>query len=258
MSRNVVFRAMLVALAASALHAADISPTKLKQAEAYYRNATRALQSGNLPKAKTQFEKALEAVPMFPEAHIGLGTICLSEKDAPGALRHYEQARDGYAEVGDALFDLKMRRYRETRDEIQRLQEQINQMRQQQSRANQATGDPTGGEAQIRAMESRLRQLEAVDLPVPDQSHEPPAEIFFHIGNAQFRMGSYDEARKAWETCAEKNPEFPLVHNNLAVVYWKAGMIEKARASLAKAEELGLEVNPQFKADLAAAKAPPR
>ena len=139
MSRNVVFRAMLVALAASALHAAEISPTKLKQAEAYYRNATRALQSGNLPKAKIQFEKALEAVPMFPEAHIGLGTICLSEKDAPGALRHYEQARDGYAEVGDALFDLKMRRYRETRDEIQRLQEQINQMRQQQSRAHYAT-----------------------------------------------------------------------------------------------------------------------
>ena len=35
-------------------------------------------------------------------------------------------------------------------------------------------------------------------------------------------------------------------------------LIDKARASLAKAEELGLEVNPQFKADLAAAKGPPR
>jgi hypothetical protein len=41
-----------------------------------------------------------------------------------------------------------------------------------------------------------------------------------------------------------------MVHNNLALAYWKAGRLVDAKASLARAEELGFPVHPQFKADL--------
>jgi Flp pilus assembly protein TadD len=62
-----------------------------------------------------------------------------------------------------------------------------------------------------------------------------------------------EEALEAWETCVREDPSFSLVYNNLAVAYWKAGRLDEARAALTKAEELGVQVNPEFKAALAGA-----
>ena len=59
-----------------------------------------------------------------------------------------------------------------------------------------------------------------------------------------------DEAIEAWETCLEHEPDFAHAYNNLAVVYWKMNRFDEARASVRKVEELGLQVNPEFKAEL--------
>lgn len=244
---------LLAVVLAGTVQTTSIEPVKLRQADSYLRAATKALETGNVPKARTQFEKALEAVPAFPEAHIGLGIIALGEKKPEEALQRFLRARDGYAEVGDALLDLQTRRYRDSQEEAMRLREQIDGLRRQDDRA-QGGVDQATRENQIRGLESRLRQLEAIDVPVHSDRHDPPGEVFFHLGTAYFHLQRYDEARVAWETCAEKSPKLSWVHNNLAVLYYKAGRLAEAEASIAKAETLGLKVNPQFKADLERAK----
>lgn len=42
-----------------------------------------------------------------------------------------------------------------------------------------------------------------------------------------------------------------MVHNNLAIAYHGMGRSAQAREHLARAEELGFPVNPQFKEELA-------
>jgi tetratricopeptide (TPR) repeat protein len=46
------------------------------------------------------------------------------------------------------------------------------------------------------------------------------------------------------------DPSHAQAHNNLAVVYYRQEMYEKAREHLQKAEAAGLEVHPDFKKEL--------
>jgi len=82
-------------------------------------------------------------------------------------------------------------------------------------------------------------------MPVRGEAREAPGEVWFQIGNAQFRLGRLDEAIVSWETCAKKSPKFAQVHVNLAVAYWKQGRFDEARKALARATELGFPVNPR-------------
>ena len=59
-------------------------------------------------------------------------------------------------------------------------------------------------------------------------------------------------------TCAAKSPKFSMVQNNLTVAYWKKGRFDDAKRALARAQELGFPVNPQFKTDLEQASAAAR
>jgi len=53
-------------------------------------------------------------VPKLPEARIGLGHLLMMREDYDGALGEYELAREGFAEIGGALYDLHAKRYNDT------------------------------------------------------------------------------------------------------------------------------------------------
>ena len=239
---------LAAATAASALEPLP-SPGKVRQAGFQCQNAARYLQAGNVKKARELYEKAVTVVEFMPEAHIGLGMIGMSEAKFEEALAQFELARDGYTSLGELLFDMEMTRWRAAQDEIRTLREQISTMRADMMRGKGGGSNPLA-EQRIRDWEAKIRTLEAIEAPQRGSSHEPPGEVFFHIGNACFRLERYEQARQAWETCATRSPKFPLVHNNLAIAYWKAGMFDDARASIARAEKLGMAISPQFKADL--------
>lgn len=241
----------LVIAAFSAATAVETMPTpaKVRQAGFHCRSAARYLQSGNVKKAGEYYGKAIKAVRFMPEAHIGLGLIAMSEQKYPQALAEFEMARDGYTSLGEAVFDMEMLRWREAQEEIRSLREQIAALRNEMRRGLGSGSNPLT-EQRIRGFEAEIRNLEAIDLPQRASMHEAPGEAYFHLGNAYFRLGRYEDSRQSWETCAERSPKFPLVHNNLAIVHWKAGRFDDARAAIARAEALGMEVNPQLKADL--------
>jgi tetratricopeptide (TPR) repeat protein len=242
--RNTLLAAVLASMVCSAA-LAQVTADEIKKASRFYQKGARALQVGNIPQATENFDKALERAPGFPEALIGRGHIAMSEQRYGDALAAYQAARDGYAEFGAVLLDLRSKRYAESQKQIQALQDQLTQL-QFNTNSQQAN-------LQAAQLENAISQLQAIAAPTQGDATEPPGEVFFYIGNAMFRLNRFGEALEAWEACRERTPEYAMVYNNLALAYWKEGRMEEAVASLDRAEELGFPVNPQFRQDLEAA-----
>jgi tetratricopeptide (TPR) repeat protein len=235
--------------------AADASARTLQQAAAFCRKGAKSLEAGDKARASESFDKALAALPGYPDAYLGLGHIALGEQRFEDALQSYLRARDGYLALGGALQQIREQNYRDTQDRMRNIRDQISSLGR--ATTNARTDARTEAEIgrKLTMLQDELRRLEAVEPPRADATSDPPAEVWFHIGNAQFRLERYDEARASWEQSAKLNPDFPLIHNNLAVVYWKAGRFGDAQQELATAERLGFPVNPKMKDDLTRASA---
>lgn len=246
--------AALVAVLGTAREApaAPASARDLQRAAAECQEGTRLLTANDVAKAKERFGKALGFVATYPDAHLGMGHVDMREGKFDEALKEYQLAREGYQELGESLMDLQGKRFNETQRTIGTLRDNLRNLRSSQTQ-NSARADPTRIDREAAMIEDQIRRLEAVQMPMRDKPTEAPGEIYFHMGNAQFRLERIDDAIASWETCAQKAPKFSMVFNNLAVVYWKKGRLDDAKKALAHAKELGFPVNPQFQADLDAA-----
>ena len=71
-----------------------------------------------------------------------------------------------------------------------------------------------------------------------------PSAAHCRVGLALLRSELWSEAIAAYELGVAADPEFAEAHHQLALAYWKAGRVEEAGRSLARAQELGFEVHP--------------
>jgi len=253
--RRILTALLLPTLAGPPALATEANSRTIQQASALCRKGAKALQEGDKARASESFEKALGVLPEFPDAHMGLGHVAMATGNFQGALDSYQRARQGYLSFGSILQGLREDNYRETQRRMGQIRDQINSLGR--ASTNARTDARTEGEIQrsLTALQDELRRLEAVEPPKENAGAAPPAEVWFYIGNAQFKLEKYDEARASWETSVQLNPKFPMIHNNLAVIYWKAGRFNDAQTELATAERLGFPVNPKMKEDLAKASA---
>lgn len=244
---------LVVGLAAFAPLLAEVDSKALRKAGKLAQQGERSLRAGDMSGAAEKFDNSLAALPDFPPALIGLGHISMREGDYASALRSYQLAKGGYAQLGLAMLEIESKRFANAQTQITQLQDSISQLQD----AAAGSSAPAQASNQIAQLDNAINRLQAISAPNPGGADEPPAEIDFYIGNAQFRLQQLDEAIASWEACAASNPRFPMVHNNLALGYWQQGKLEVAQQSLDRAEELGFPVNPSFKSDLAKAAGQP-
>ncbi len=202
------------------------------------------LEQGVLDEASAAFEEALRVAPGFPPAHVGLGHVALRRGDAEGALREYELARD-------TTLRAAMKR------DAEALRLRIASRRQADALHDLVTGLTRSAVDHSESMESlyvdfdaqyadELRKLESggeADL-------RETAQLFFFMGSPQFRLQRYHDAYASWQLSAKLDPHFGPVYVNLSVVCFKLGRLVESRAYLAKAEELHVPFDPQFKQEL--------
>lgn len=248
--RKTLALALALGIASLAAAPAVAAARDIGKATRLCTEADKVLQNGDTEKGRLLFGKALEAVPDFPDAHTGLGQMAMVERRYEDALREFEAARDAYARFGEILFDVRMQQFTKTRDEISMLQDSLAQIREGAMFARPSGG---GGTVLDQAkIENRIQQLEGVPEPRKEEAAEPPAEIFFLIGNAQFRLSRLDAAAASYEECIRRNPKHLPSYTNLALALGSAGKIEEARAAIARAEAAGLKPDPKLKSDLGA------
>jgi tetratricopeptide (TPR) repeat protein len=206
-----------------------------------------ALRAGNFNAALPWFRKALEAVPSFPDAHMGLGHVALREHSYETALASYQSAERGYAALGEAIFRRRLVEYDDAQEQIQNLRQELIEMRARANRAGTNENEP--GLVAVR-MEQAIAHLEMIKRPDLADIEVAPPEVPFFIGNALMYLGRYSEAIEKWTSAIRRDPSFAPAFNNLAVALWKTGHVSEARACVVRAEALGVVTNPAFKADL--------
>jgi len=234
----------LCLVAAHAVAHADAT-ADLRRAANMVQRGDKAFKSGDPDKARKMFQDALEVVPDFPDARMGLGHLAMQEGRIEAALQEYTIARDAYASFGELMRSYQAEKYSAAQLEIRRLEDEIRTINDPRLLITDTTRA-----MKTLQLENAIEKLRALTPPSEEKVPQPPAEVYFHLGNALFRLNRHDEAVEVWKTCAERNPQFALVHNNLAVAYMMQGRFDEARQSIATAEQLGMTVSPDLKADL--------
>jgi tetratricopeptide (TPR) repeat protein len=225
--------------------AAEVDAKQIAKAAKQAQRGTEALDEGRAAQARTYFEKALKLVPPYPEAHAGLGHLAMQDEDFEAALWEYGLARDGYAELAENLYDVEMQRYYRAQTLVPGLQQELILLQTGEQRMTESDR-----RWRVTELEQQIRDLENLQPPRKEAMHEPPARMDFFVGNALSRLRRWEEAIEEYEACIHKQPGFAAVYNNLAFAYWRHGRPQDALASLEQAEELGVRVNPRFKADV--------
>jgi tetratricopeptide (TPR) repeat protein len=242
--------------------ASEAGERQLRQAMGYAQRGTRSLEKGNTARAAEDFKRAVALVPELPDAHAGLGHVAMQERRFEDALAAFRRAQEAYRRFAADRVELAQNRYSRSRDRIQVLQDEMNSVEREQMLAQVRGGSLSNGNAPSEGRLQRTRveyeraiaQLESQTQTVPAfeaDGSEPPAAYHFFEANALFNLKRRDDAIAAWQRAVERDPNYAVAFNNLAVAYWMAGRLDDAQASLARADSLGFKVNPSFRADLA-------
>lgn len=245
---TVVGLAVAVAAAVDAAAAAAPGRRELTKAEQLYKDGLEKEKKGDVPGARADFLEALKVYPDFGAAQLELGKLLLAEKKFPEAVEALKEAEAIFIRTADQRHKAAMKNYQDAQREIIQQQEQIRNLQNPGPITNKM--NETQVTTEINSRQDRVKQLQAVPQPSDTDQQKAPGDLYFYLGNAYLRVDRLDEALAAWETCRDEMPNFAPVYNNLAFAYWKRGRVEEARTALAKAEELGAPVNPEFKAKL--------
>jgi len=244
--RTIVLAALVATAGLTGAHA-ETTARELRDAMKHQERGHRSLRDGKIEKAEKNFLRSLKKVESFPGAHLGLGHVAMQRRDFEGALLSYTRARDGYGTLGELLMEFEGKRYMEAQRELIDEQEFLQKLR----------GRPlTNGESEtqrehtIAQTEGRIHRLRAIEAPSATRVDKTPGELYFYVGNALYNLRRIPDALDAWLECADRSPDFALVHNNLAAIYMQVGRLDDAREHLAQAEQLGFPVSAQFKSDL--------
>ncbi len=191
------------------------------------------LRRGELDAAQQRFEKALALEPRMAPAHVGLGHVATSREQWDAALGAYEAARSAF-ENGFARWDYEQRHADATPDEGVNLFPSL--------RSPWPTTTTAGQERLLWVLQNSTGPYDVLTV------EGVPAEIWFFLGNAQFRLGRVADALASWERCVALDAAFAPAYSNLALGYLKAGRAAESRAALDHAARLGLAVDPGLRA----------
>ena len=201
------------------------------------------LDKNEIPEAQACFRRALSLNPDFGEAHAGLGTCLLLEGKTDDAVAELRRSVElGHQTARTAL--LLSAAYLKKGDFNRAAAEAANSIAMDPSLpqaynnlgiAYGKKGKPTVALAQFR---------KALELDPQNK------EVLLNLGNTFLQLGMNDPALDHYLRAAAIDPANALLHNNIAVVYFRQADYALSWKHLQKARDLGFSVNPEFLREL--------
>lgn len=211
------------------------------------REAEKALQAEDFRAAERLYRAAAAADPESAEASCGLGQVFLALQQYEEAVRSLERCK---RDVLTNLRDLQAQQasaWGEIDREIREIEESLHAIRSGRNRS-------AGADRELR-LEERIRELQDIRARDPIRV-EMPSQVSFALGTAYLNAGLPEKAEWELVTVLRSDPGSGDTHNNLAAVYLAMGRFQDAAEHVRLAEEAGVRVNPQMKADISAKYSP--
>jgi len=220
------------------------------------------LETGNINRARSNVERALEYEPDFAPAIANLGRVLAVEERLDEALAAYRRAvalepTSAAFHDGTAVVLLRLGRHQDALDAHQtaiRLDPEESQYRNNYGATLAAIGEIEAARAQYLAaiaaapasphgynnlgllLASRGEPGAAIEAFRQAVRADPGfAEAHNNIGTTLADTGRHEDAVMAYLQALFVDPEFARAHNNLAVALWRGGHIDDAVSHLREA-----------------------
>ncbi len=211
--------------------------------KAYYNLGIGCLDLNKYEEAKSFFLKALEINAAFAEAHAGLGACLLRENDNDAAIAEIQTAqklgyRQAKANINLSAAFLRQGRIAPAVDEARKAVALEPGLAMAHNNLGVAL-------SQQGAAEEATRQFRlALELDPKSK------DAYVNLGNLDLQAGRFDEALELYARAVLIDPHDGMVHNNMAVIYFRKEQYIPAKECADKALAEGFKVNPDFLAEL--------
>jgi Flp pilus assembly protein TadD len=201
-----------------------------------------------------RWQEAIEelhtAVGLDPDlvmAHYDLGQSYMAARDFEAAVDSYEDCRDAWMRMADALQKGDFEAHAMREDRIRELRDRIRDI--QRVPATPGTAQYAQLQAEATRTENLIRSLDMSRKGGRKQS-ELPAELSLALGSAYFRSNRMDDAEREYNAAIRVQPKLGQAHNNLAVVYLTQGRPTDALEAVRQAEKTGFQVSSELKQEI--------
>jgi predicted O-linked N-acetylglucosamine transferase (SPINDLY family) len=195
------------------------------------RNAVEHRRAGRFAQAISLYRAAIQANPMHPDGHHGLGALAIELGDYASAVPHLSEAvaldparAQAHSQLGEAA--RKLRRY----EQAQACYERALALQPRDVAACTGLGIIHQERGDLEGAEAAFRQAQAL---APDD-----APALNNLGTILLLRGSFADAQAFLERALALGPDYPQAMINLGAVCIKRGRYAKAHELLARAVQL--------------------
>jgi len=207
--------------------------------KAYYNLGLCFLDKNSVAEARTHFLKAVEIKSRFAEAYAGLGYCDLVTGQSDEAVRELRLALELGARSAKTHLNLSSAYlYKNLPD-----QAILEADRALELEPNLAPAFNNKGMALLKMG----RDGEAIEYFERTIAHDPKnKDALLNLGNINLGLARLDAALEFYARALETDPNNALVHNNIAVVFFRKGDFRAAWEHVQKAGALGFKIHPDF------------
>lgn len=231
---------------------------KMQQAIAAYRRALEVdsqypdallnlaqadLSLGHLEEARGAAERAVQLQPRSTAAHLVLGRVHLGSGQWREAGEEFGQALEIEPASATALGELGY---------AYLIGGDLHSAQKMTRRALDLAPHLAWAWVNLGVIAARLGDLRSAARQHQRAIDEDPhyAAAYLNLGHTQLGLGDTMAAEEAYRRALELEPPRGEIHNNLAIIYYRRGELERAWRHALKALSLGFELNADFVAQL--------
>ncbi|HOC54318.1 MAG TPA: tetratricopeptide repeat protein [Verrucomicrobiota bacterium] len=195
---------------------------------AYYNLGSWLDSQGRADEALTNYFKAVEIQPRYPDPLNNIGCILAARKQFAEAVPYFEAALRSRPDYGRAHENLAaaLRELGRTQEAIPHLRAVL-ENKPQDTGALNGLGNALAGQGQYA---EAVRYYEASVRAKPDQH-----AAHYGLANALARLGRADDAVAHYRLALQAKPDFAQAHNDLGIVLARQGRLHEAILALREA-----------------------
>jgi tetratricopeptide (TPR) repeat protein len=222
---------------------------KYKAQEKPLAKAEKLLKKHQAAEAEASLRQCLKGVPEHYEAHYLLARMAADRQDYTAALGHMERAEAELDRLAGLCRAWQEEHAREETAERELVSGDATKASTIQSLCRAAHGKVDTGSMDREAGIAPVSSL----APLNPKRFEIPASYLFVHGNFLFKSRRWPEAATRYRQAVERDPRLAAAWNNLLSALLLAGQNGEARATLDRAVQAGVQLNPDLRRAVEAA-----